>query len=103
MLTSVNGEWRGHLLPIPRTNLLSQPTKMGMPWKLVGSLIPLLLLGRIMVIGKGNLKMVKINIKKRLRHLLLGIEERMGCSHHSERQGGEQKHVQASLMDTSSI
>src|SRR5271155_5182666 len=40
MLPSANGEWHGwHPLPIPRTNLLLQPMKMGMPWKLLSSLI----------------------------------------------------------------
>ena len=49
--------------------------------------LPLLLLGRITVIGKGNLKMVKINIEKGLRRLLLGVEERMKSSNDSERKG----------------
>jgi len=48
--------------------------------------LPLLLLGRITVIGKGNLKMVKINIEKGLRRLLLGVEEN-GFSNDSEGQG----------------
>ena len=99
MLPSVKGEWHGrHPLPIRRRKLLSQPTKMGMAWKLVRTVG-----GKDNVIGKGNLKMVKINIEKGLRYLLLGIEERMGSSHHSERRGGEPKHIQKSLMDTSSI
>ena len=36
------------------------------------------------VIDKENLKMVKINIEKRLRRLVLGVEERMGSPNDSE-------------------
>ena len=46
--------------------------------------LPLLLVGRITVIDKENLKMVKINIEKRLRRLVLGVEERMGFSNARE-------------------
>jgi hypothetical protein len=73
MLPLVNGECLGqHPPPIQLGNLLLEPTKMTMPWKLAGCLHlrPLLLVGRITVTGKVN---QKISVEKELSRLVLGL------------------------------